>query len=133
MKVSKQARHEAKQLYLDCLADGLLEEARVRQVVDLVCSRKPRGYLGMLAHFYRLVRLAVQRRTATIESPAPLPADLQAGVQSNLTRLYGPGLRFAFTANPELIGGLRIQVGSDVFDGSVRGRLQAINESFQEA
>jgi F-type H+-transporting ATPase subunit delta len=130
MKVSKQARHEAKQLYLGCLVEGLLAEARVRQVVDLVCSRKPRGYLGMLKHFHRLVKLALQRSTAQVQSAAPLPADLQASVQRNLTRLYGPGLHFAFTAEPELIGGLRIQVGSDVYDGSIRGRLQAIKESF---
>lgn len=130
MKVSKQARREAKQLYLSCLVDGMLEEARVRQAVDLVCSRKPRGYLGMLKHFHRLVELAVRRRTAVVESAAPLPADLQASVQGSLTRLYGTGLRFAFTADPALIGGLRIQVGSDVFDGSVRGRLLAIKESF---
>jgi F-type H+-transporting ATPase subunit delta len=130
MKVSKQARREAKQLYLGCLVDGLLEETRVRQVVDLVCARKPRGYLGMLKHFYRLVKLAVQRRTAKVQSATPLPADLQASVQSNLIRLYGPGLYFAFVAEPGLIGGLRIQVGSDVYDGSIRGRLQAIRESF---
>jgi len=39
-------------------------------------------------------------------------------------------LMISFNVNPDLIGGVRIQVGSDVYDGSVRSRLQRIGESF---
>jgi len=35
-----------------------------------------------------------------------------------------------FGVNPELIGGLRVKVASDVFDGSVRGRLAALESGF---
>ena len=60
----------------------------------------------------------------------PLPADLQVSVQAELTKVYGPGITASFAENPALIGGLRIQVGSDVYDGSVRGRLAALERSF---
>jgi F-type H+-transporting ATPase subunit delta len=43
---------------------------------------------------------------------------------------YGPGLTTSFVENPELIGGMRIQVGCDVYDGSVRARLEALAKSF---
>jgi F-type H+-transporting ATPase subunit delta len=36
----------------------------------------------------------------------------------------------SFAQNPALIGGLRIQVGSDLYDGSVKTRLQKLEESF---
>jgi len=51
-------------------------------------------------------------------------------VTASLTKRYGAGLNISFGVNPELIGGLRVKVGSDVFDGSVRSRLNALAESF---
>jgi F-type H+-transporting ATPase subunit delta len=48
----------------------------------------------------------------------------------DLNRKYGAGLNIAFTQNPALLGGLRVQVGSDVYDGSVRARLDALRELF---
>jgi F-type H+-transporting ATPase subunit delta len=130
MKISKQARRDAKQLFRSCLVDGLLNDDRVRQTLRRVIEAKPRGYLAILSHFHRLVKLDVQRRTAKIESAVSLAADLQAGVRAGLARLYGPGLNIAFTQNPALIGGLRIKIGSDVYDGSVQARLAALEESF---
>ena len=130
MKISKQARREAKELFRSCTADGVLDENRVRQAVQLVLKAKPRGYLAILSHFERLVRLEIQQRTARVESAIPLPADLQATVKTGLTRLYGPGLNISFSQQPKLIGGLRIQVGSDVYDGSIQARLAALQQSF---
>ena len=130
MKVSKQARREAKQLFRSCFANELLDEQRVRQVVQNVIQTKPRSYISILSHFERLVKLDLDRRTAKVESAVPLPQDLEAKVQTNLTRAYGPGLNLSFAQNPALIGGMRIKVGSDVYDGSVQARLAALRESF---
>jgi F-type H+-transporting ATPase subunit delta len=130
MKISKQAKREAKQLFRSCVVNALLDEDRVRQAVQQVIARKPRGYLAILSHFQRLVKLDVERRAARVESPAPLPADLQGSVSGNLNRIYGTGLDISFAQNPALIGGLRIKVGSDVYDGSIQARLNALAESF---
>jgi F-type H+-transporting ATPase subunit delta len=130
MKITKQAKREAKELFRACLADGLLEDNRVRQAVQRVIAARPRGYVAILSHFQRLVKLDLERRTASIESATPLAADLQAKVQAGLSRIYGPGLDTSFTQNPALIGGLRIKVGSDVYDGSVQARLAALQDSF---
>ena len=130
MKINKQARRSAKQLFRSCLADGLLDENRARQAVQLVLEAKPRGYLGILSHFLRLLKLHLERRSATVESAVPLSPDLQARLQTGLGRLYGPGLSLSFTQNPELLGGLRIKAGSDVYDGSVQPRLAALEDSF---
>jgi F-type H+-transporting ATPase subunit delta len=129
MKVSKQARRGAKELFRSCLVDGLLDEGRVRQAVQEV---KPRGYLAILTHFERLVELDLERRSARIESAVPLPADLQSSVRESLSRAYGPGLNFSFAQNQSLIGGMRIRVGSDVYDGSVQAKLAMLQASFNE-
>ena len=130
MKASKRAIREATQLFRACLVNGLLEEARVREVVQQLATGKPRGYLATLSAFRRLVQLECARHTARIESAVPLPADLQASVLKSLESAYGKGLSTAFVDNPSLIGGMRIRVGSDVYDGSVRGRLAALERSF---
>jgi F-type H+-transporting ATPase subunit delta len=123
VKISKQARRDAKRLFLACRPQGVLDEAKVRQVVQQVIASKPRGYVAILSHFQRLAKLDLDRRTARIESPMQLAEAQQAAIKTNLTRRYGEGLIFALAQDPGLIGGLRVQVGSDVFDGSVRARL----------
>lgn len=130
MRITKQAKREAKSLFRVCLVNGLLDEARVRQAVDAVATRKPRGFAAVLAHFRHLVQLDIARRTARVESATPLPADLRAGIEANLARSYGAGLNVSFDEEPALIAGLRVQVGSDVYDGSVEGRLAALAGSF---
>ena len=130
MKITKQARRGAKELFRACLVNGLLDDNHARQAVQRVIEVQPRGYLAILSHFQRLVKLDLERRTAKIESATPLAADLQAKVQAGLDRLYGPGLNASFVQNPALIGGLRIKVGSDVYDGSIQARLAALEESF---
>ena len=130
MKFSRQSRRDAKQLFRNCVNNGLLDEGRVRQTVQAVLTQKPRGYMPILAHFQRLVRLELDRRAARVESPVELSPEQRSAVQNNLSRKYGAGLIVTFAQNPALIGGLKVQVGSDVYDGTVRGRLDALKESF---
>jgi F-type H+-transporting ATPase subunit delta len=130
VKTSKQARRDAKQLLQACRVAGALDDAKVRQVVQQVIALKPRGYVAILSHFQRLVKLDLDRRTARVESPVPLDEPQQAVIKSNLTRRYGSGLIFDFVQKADLIGGLRVQVGSDVFDGSIQARLAELESSF---
>ena len=130
MKTTKQVMREARQLFRVCLVDGRLDESRARVVVQRVIQSRHRGYLTLLGHFKRLLKLQYDRFTARVESALPLPADLQATVQAELTGVYGPGITTLFARNPALIGGMRIQVGSDVYDGSVRSGLATLEKSF---
>jgi F-type H+-transporting ATPase subunit delta len=130
MKTTKETMREARQVFRLCLVDGELDEGRVRQVVQVFLQSRRRGYLAVLSHFVRLVKLDYDRHTAKVESALPLPDDLQAHVQSELAGVYGPGITAVFIRNPALIGGMRIQVGSDVYDGSVQSGLAALGRSF---
>jgi F-type H+-transporting ATPase subunit delta len=133
MKVSKQCRRDAKTLFRGCLVNGLLDDNRVRHTVDAVLASEPRGYLATLAHFQRLLKIEVDRRSVRVESATPLDPVLEAEIRNSLQRQYGAGLNFVFAVVPELIGGLRIKVASDVFDGTVRGRLNRLREDFETA
>ncbi|HMK22682.1 MAG TPA: F0F1 ATP synthase subunit delta [Terriglobales bacterium] len=128
IRTSKQARRDAKQLFRLCLVDGRLDENRVRMAVQGVLQSRRRGYLTLLSYFQRLVKLDRARHTANVESAVPLPADLQASVRSGLEEMYGTGITTLFAHNPGLIGGMRVQVGSDVYDGSVQSELAALEK-----
>ena len=130
MKISKSAQHDARQLFRSCQANGLLDENRVRLAVGLVLAQKPRRYLEIVSRLQRLVKLDLERRTARIESAVPLPADLQLNTANRIKKIYGDGVDIAFNRNPALIGGLRVKVGSDVYDGSVQAKLERLAESF---
>ena len=129
MKISKQAQSEARQLFRSCFANGRLDEGRVRQAVKLLAEKKPRDYVGILSRLHRLVKLELEQRAAHVESAVPLPADVQAEVASRLQGIYGE-LELSFAQDPSLLGGLRIQVGSDLYDGSVKMRLEQLEQSF---
>ncbi len=130
MKISKQAQRDARQLFRSCQQDNLLDENRVRQTVSLLSEKKPRGYVEILSRLHRLVKLDLERRAARVESATPLSADLQNDVANNIKKIYGDGVNIVFGQNPALLGGLRIQVGSDLYDGSVKTRLNKLEQSF---
>ncbi len=126
MKSSREARKSARSLFRGCMADGSLDAARVRAVADALAAEKPRGYLAVLQTFVRLVRLELERRHAVVESAEPLAESELSALRDQIMRTHGSDITFASAVRPELIGGLRVRVGSDVWDGSVRARLEAL-------
>ncbi len=130
MKTTKRTRREARRLYRACLVDGVLDDTRVRLVVKRVADARRRGSLAILSHFERLVKLDRALHRAVVESATPLDPDFAATVQAGVTRLYGAGIDLSFVDNAALIGGMRVKVGSDVYDGSIRGSLAALRSRF---
>jgi len=130
MIITKKSGREAKQLFRLCLVNGSVDENRVRRVVQSALLTGYRNTLAVLAHFLRLVKLEREQHTATIESATLLPQELRAGIRADLQRHYGDGLTTKFIERPGLIGGMRIQVGSDLYDHSVLARLKAMERSF---
>ncbi len=130
MKISKQAQRDARQLFRSSTVNGVLDEARIRQVVKLLVEKKPRGYVEILARLHRLVQLDVAKHTAKVENAVETSSEQQASIKASLERQYGTNLSVTYVVNPALLGGLRIQVGSDLYDGSVKTRLEKLAQSF---
>ena len=129
MKTNRQTQREAKQLFGLCVVGGSLDDARVRQVVEKVIAAGRPGGLKVLSRFQRLVRLRREAHSAKVESPPRSPEKYRHRLNRNW-RACGRGLLMSYASNPTLLGGVRITVGSDVYDGSVKGRLTALSERF---
>ena len=130
MKVSKDALRHARALFQTCAKDGKLDLERVKTIVKRVGEEKPRGYLGILTAFQRLVRLDLEKRHATIESAVELSQGLKDDVLKNLKARYGDDVTSEFKVVPDLLGGMRVRVGSDIWDGSVKTRLDRLSQAF---
>jgi F-type H+-transporting ATPase subunit delta len=123
MKTSKEARKVSRDLFRASLINGRLDANRVRLIGKQVVDTKPRHYAGILKEYQRMIRLELAKRHARIESAVELSPDEREKLQSTLRTKHGQDLSTEFVVVPELLGGLRIQIGSSVFDSSVRERL----------
>ena len=130
MKISKTAAAAARRLFGLCQTNGLFDEDKLRTVVSRLIDSTPRDYKAILAALQRLTRLEFERREVTVESAVALDEETRQRVVAGLTHQYGPGLVVQYKTTPDLLGGLRIRVGNDVFDGSVQGRLQRLANAF---
>ena len=126
MRTTKRNMRTARRLYRMCVVDGLLDDSRARLVVSRIIDSGRHDTVGILGHFQRLVRLDRERHTAHVESAVPLPPDLRARLEADIAQWFGRGVDAEFSENSDLIAGVRMRVGSHVYDGTVRGRLEAI-------
>jgi F-type H+-transporting ATPase subunit delta len=64
---------------------------------------------------------------AAVESAQPLRSEQQDALVKKISQLTGKNVRPTYSVNPDLLGGVVVNVGSKVYDGSVRGQLAAIS------
>ncbi len=126
MKISKDARKLSRELFQKSFVNGRLDESRVKTIAAKVADTKPRHYMEILKDYQRLIRLEVEKHHAVIESAATLDKKTSDQLEKSLRGKYGQDLTAEFKVVPELIGGLRIKLGSDVWDSTVRGRLDRL-------
>ena len=127
MKLSREARRQARELFTISIVNGRLDTSRLNSVFDEVAEKKPRNYMPILKELTRLVRLEMASHHAVIESATPLEPARAREYEAGLKSRFGE-LTTEFRENPALIGGLRVQIGSDVWDGSIQARLEAIKQ-----
>jgi F-type H+-transporting ATPase subunit delta len=130
MKIGKEAHRTARKLLEASIIAGKVDLAVVRSIVNKLASSKPRGYLSVINAFWRLVKLEVEKNQAVVESAVALDTAMQKKVLDDLRGKYGTQVEASFVVNPELLGGMRIRVGSDVWDGSVKNRIDRLSGKF---
>jgi len=128
MKINKEIRQLSREMLRASFTDGQLDPGRISSIIDAVTARKPRNYINVLKNYRRLLRLEVEKRRARIETASEMDPAAQSEVVTNLKKKYGSDLAPEFVVNPDLLGGMRIRVGSDVWDGSVRNRLERLQQ-----
>jgi F-type H+-transporting ATPase subunit delta len=126
MKINKEIRQLSRKMLQASFTDGQLDPGRIASLVDSLLAKKPRHYIDILKNYKRLLRLELEKRRATIETANEVDPAIRSEIVANLKKKYGNDLATEFHVDPQLLGGMRIRVGSDVWDGSVRNRLERL-------
>ena len=130
MKISKEIRQLSRNLTRESFVEGALDRGKVESIVKAIVKNKPRNYVQLLENYQRLLRLEADKRRARIESATALENEASQSIARDLEQKYGAGLTTEFVVNPALLGGVRIRVGNDVWDSSVRNRLDRLQQKF---
>src|SRR5437867_7203918 len=128
MKINKGIRRRSRGMLRASFTDGQLDPGRIASLVDSLIARNPRHYVEVLKNYRRLLRLELEKRRARIETASEVDPATSSELVANLKKKYGGDLTTEFVVNPKLLGGMRIRVGSDVWDGTVRNRLQRLQQ-----
>lgn len=132
---------------IECIADprvssGALAELFLGVVGEL--SPEQRNFAGVLvdnrrlavlpeisALFDELKNAREGTREAVVSSAFPLNDGQLANLLADLERKVGGKVKASVKVEPELIGGVRIALGDQVIDASVRGKLNAMAVSLK--
>jgi F-type H+-transporting ATPase subunit delta len=107
---------------------GALATAEVRNFVTVVLENRRFALLPKIAELFEQLKAAEQGSVhAHIESAFELDAEQLEALKSSLASRYGKRITTSVAVRPELIGGVRMLVGDDVIDASVRGKLAALS------
>ena len=128
MKINKEIRWLSREMLRASFTDGQLDPGRITSLVDSLVTHKPRNYIDVLKNYKRLLRLELQKRRATIETASEVDPAIRSEIIANLKNKYGDDLATEFQVDPQLLGGMRIRVGNDVWDGTVRNRLERLQQ-----
>lgn len=129
MKISREARRTARGLLKLSLVNGHVDAARVTEISERLVTEKPRSYFQILKEYTRLIRLELEKRRAIVESAVELDPAEKSKLETIIKSKFGSDVSIEFTVTPTLIGGVRIKLGSDVWDGSISARLAALQKA----
>jgi F-type H+-transporting ATPase subunit delta len=128
MKINKEIRQISREMLRASFTDGQLDHGKIASLTQSLIEKRPRHYIDILQHYKRLLRLEIEQRHAKIESAAQLDPQTAVNIVERLKKKYGEDLTTEFALDPALLGGVRIRVGSDVWDGTLRNRLERLQQ-----
>ena len=128
MKINKEIRQLSRGMLRASFTDGQLDRGKIAPLVQSLITKRPRHFMDVLQYYKRLLRLEIKKRHARIESATQLAPQAAADIDARLKKKYGSDLTIEFVVDPTLLGGVRVRVGSDVWDGTLRNRLERLQQ-----
>lgn len=118
----QRATGEAKASIVDRLLAAKAQEQTVSILTHLVRSPGGRRIRTLLQVAQKSVAEATGESLATVTTARALPAAQLTRLSEGLQQRYGRSLRLTQVIDPTIIGGLRVSVGDDVIDGTIRSK-----------
>jgi F-type H+-transporting ATPase subunit delta len=105
------------------LLDGKARGVTVQLVRLALSGFGGRSFTASLSRLVDLVAAARERTVAYVTSAVPLTDAEETTLGEALAQRYGRQVSIRVTVDPSILGGLSVQIGSDLYDGTVLRRL----------
>ncbi len=108
-------------------ACGTAVDAEVSNFIQLLCNNDRLGLLPEIASLYDNYKRAEEgTKQAEIMSAFPIDDNQVKALVPQLETVFKTKLEASVTVDPALIGGIKVIVGDQMLDASVRGKLDAM-------
>jgi F-type H+-transporting ATPase subunit delta len=127
MAAAKQTKQLARQLFRLSLVDGRISEAQVAGVLAYIEKAAPRHPLQLLKLYHRAIATEFAKSRAIVEHAGPVAEATLRLIEGAMSQKYHRPVTAVARPNPALLAGLRVRVGSDLYESTVAGQLAALS------
>jgi F-type H+-transporting ATPase subunit delta len=115
------------------LVEGLLS-GRAAGATTVLAKRavvaRERTFANTIEGYVTLAAAQKNRVVATVRVAKPLTTEQRDKLRAALSRQVGREVAIQEVVDPEILGGVRVELGDEVFEGTVSGRLEAARRLF---
>jgi F-type H+-transporting ATPase subunit delta len=129
MSGRKKTNALARQLFKLSLKDGRLSPEHVTGVLQWVEKHRPPATVALLRAYRHLVATELARHQAVIEFAGDVAPAVFQEIADAMARRYGHPVQARPVARPDLIAGVRVRVGCDIYENSILSDLAALHPS----
>ncbi|MFD0688427.1 F0F1 ATP synthase subunit delta [Actinomadura fibrosa] len=108
------------------LLEGKVTAAALTLITELVLRPRGRSLEGGLAEYGKIVAQRRQRLVALVRTRIELSEAQRARLAGVLAAAYGHEVHLNIELDPRTIGGLSIEIGDEIIDGTIAGRLDDV-------
>lgn len=127
MRADKKTKALAKQLFKLSVVNGVVSPEQVTGVLGYLEKNAPRNGLAVLKLYHRAIATELAKSQALVEHAGPVTDASLRQIEGAMTQKYKRPVTATAKPNPALLAGLRIRVGSDLYESSVAGQLATLS------
>ena len=127
MAADKQTKLLAKQLFKLSVVDGVVSPEQVAGVLGWVEKTSPHRPVALLKAYQHRIALELAKSRAEVEHAGPVSDATLQLIASAMTKKYSRPVTATAKPNAKLLAGLRVRIGSDVYESTVAGQLASLS------
>ncbi len=129
MAANKKTKLLAKRLFKLSFANGQISAEQIAGVLGYIEKSAPRHPLALLKLYHRAIATEVAKSRALVEHAGPISDTTLQQIETAMTQKYARPVTASARPDPKLLAGLRIRVGSDLYESTVAGQLATLSSS----